>query len=81
MYEYCFFLYHSASKRSLEHTTVKVSRKNIMKLILKATKTKNFKYMQNIMICYLIHANIYKHKVFVIRYKQYISYIAAIAEF
>lgn len=55
--------------------------KNIMKLILKATKTKNFKYMQNIMICYLIHANIYKHKVFVIRYKQYISYIAAIAEF
>lgn len=82
MYECCFFLITVLHKRSLEHTTVKVSCKNIMKVILKATKTKAFKYMTTILICYLIHANIYKNNVFVLRYlTQYISHIAAIAEF
>lgn len=70
-------------KRSLEHTTANVScTKKNMKVILKATKTKAFKYMTTILICYLIHANIYKNNVFVLRYlTQYISHIAAIAEF
>lgn len=40
MYEYCFFLYHSASKRSLEHTTVKVSRKKYYEVNFKSNKNK-----------------------------------------
>lgn len=64
-------------KRSLEHTTVKVSRKKYYEVNFKSNKNKKLEIHAK----YLIHANIYKHKVFVIRYKQYISYIAAIAEF
>lgn len=69
-------------KRTLEHTTANVSCKKYYEGYFESTKTKAFKYMQKMLICYLIHANIYKHNVFVIRYiKQYISDIAAIAEF
>lgn len=78
MYPYTTVLH----KRTLEHTTANVSCKKYYEGNLKATKTEAFKYIKKkILICYLIHANIYKHKIFVIRYKQYISHIAAIAEF
>lgn len=72
----CFTNAHLSIQQSKCHV------KNIMKVILKATKTKAFKYMTTILICYRIHANIYKNNVFVLRYlTQYISHIAAIAEF
>lgn len=72
----CFTNAHLSIQQPMCHV------KYIMKVILKATKTKAFKYMTTILICYLIHANIYKNNVFVLRYlTHYISHIGAIAVF
>lgn len=65
MYECCFFLITVLHKRLLEHTTANVSCKKYYEGNFESNKNKSL-YMTTILICYLIHANIYKHNIFTV---------------